>query len=159
MQRKLTPRRATWVAGIVIAVLGIVLTAGLLTRAVAAENYANRLALGRNVVKLAIVVMANQTPITASDAQSVLPALDAIQAENRITEESAAALDARLLNALSPALRQAVQVVRLPEPDPEVKARALRFAERHRLDNPAKYGPSSRAFDRLVEFFQQAAER
>jgi hypothetical protein len=83
-----------------------------------------RVLLDEDVTKLAVVVMANQTPITQADAQAVLPVLESMQAqleEQRQTAQgpddtAAAELDAQLLAALSPKLEQAVGVVRLLVP-------------------------------------------
>jgi len=83
-----------------------------------------RVLLDEDLARLAIVVMANQTPIAQADAQEVLPALEAIQAkieEQKQTayepdDAAAAELDAQLLAALSPELREAVSVVRLLMP-------------------------------------------
>ncbi|MHB0938393.1 MAG: hypothetical protein ACYDCO_25965 [Armatimonadota bacterium] len=156
--KTLRSRRMALAVGALVAVLGIALTGFFVSRAHAQEGgYANRVTLARDVFKLAIVVMANQTPISAKDAAQVVPALEAIRAEEVITEEEAAQLDAQLLSALSPELRSAVEKVRLPEPDPDVRARMQQFAERRAPGNPARYGPGSRAFGRLLEFFKQTA--
>lgn len=154
--RLLFTRRATVLGALVVAAL--VLGGGMaLARAGAEEDYAQRITLARDVVKLGIVVMANQTPITAADAKAVLPVLQAIRTPETMTEELAARLDEQLLSVLSPAMQDAVKVVRLPEPRPEARERALEFLTRRHIGNPAKYGPGSRAFDRLVEFFSQTA--
>lgn len=133
-----------------------------LARAQAGEGagtpFTHRIALGRDLVRLSIVAMANQTPIAQADARAVLPVLQAIKAQDRITEANAADLDRRLQQALSSDLKEALRVVRLPEPRPEMVNRAREFATRRNLRNPAKYGPASYAFDRLLEFFQQTAK-
>ena len=142
--------------GILIGLLGIGIGTAFST-AGAQEVFTNRATLTKDVIKLAIVVMANQTPITPADATAILPALQAIKAENVIGEDKAATLDTQLHSAFSPAIESGVKVVRLPELKPKVKSRLQKLAERRGFRNPAKYGPSSRAFDRLVEFFQQTA--
>ena len=152
--------RWTWRSTAVAGALLLALVAGtfaVTTRLQAQEPYDNRITLGREVVKLAIVVMANQTPVTATDATGILPVLEEIRAQDKISEEQAAVLHAKLYNALSSPLKEAVNVVRLPEPRPEAKARIQQFLERRRPGNPAKYGPGSHAFDRLVEFFENTA--
>jgi hypothetical protein len=121
------------------------------------QDWANRLTLGRNVVKLAVVVMANQTPISQADAQAVLPALQAIRNTDKITEMNAATLSSKLLHALPAGLGAAVETVRLPEPRPEVRQLALRRAGEMNLQNPAAHGPSALAFGRLVQFFSDVA--
>jgi len=94
--------------------------------------------LDEDLLKLGIVVMANQTPITQADAQAVLPVLEKIQAQ--LEQDRAAgtppddaalvALDAELLAALTPKLQSAVGVVRLlipPAPlGPDVQRRRPR---------------------------------
>jgi hypothetical protein len=83
-----------------------------------------RMALDENLMKLAVVVMANQTAITQADAQAVLPALEDIQAQfeqDRAAgtppdETVMAELDSKLQAALSPTLKSAVGVVRLLTP-------------------------------------------
>ena len=149
-------RRTAVLLGALLLALGIGAVV-VVTRLEAQETYTHRVALGRDVVKLAIVVMANQTPITPSDATAILPVLQAIKAPEVMNEELAAELDGKLQAALSDPLKQAVSMVRLPEPKPEARARIQQFLERRRPSNPAKYGPTSRAFERLVEFFAATA--
>jgi hypothetical protein len=128
-----------------------------MSRLHAQETYDNRLALGRDVAKLAIVVMANQTSITASDAAAILPVLRAVKGPDIITEAQAADFNAQLLAALSPSLQDAVAKVRLPEPKPEMRTRVQQFLQRRHPGNPAKFGPPSHAYDRLIEFFVNIA--
>jgi hypothetical protein len=114
-------------AAVLAAATGLVARAQTLGRAAGQADQAakpGRVLLDENVMKLAVVVMANQTPITQADAQAVLPVLESMQArleEQRQTAQgpddaAAAELDARLLAALSPKLQQAVGVVRLLVP-------------------------------------------
>ena len=145
---------------IALALVGVVVlgVAGLSAWAQAADqDWANRLTLGRNVAKLAIVVMANQTPISPADAQAVLPALKAIRDTDKITEMNAGALSGKLLSAMPAGLRAAVEQVRLPEPRPEVRQLALRRAGEMNLQNPAAHGPSALAYGRLLQFFTDTA--
>jgi hypothetical protein len=149
--------RGWWIAALAV-LLGIGATA-IVAHAQAQERHENRVALGRDLVKLGIVVMANQTPITPSDAQAVLPALQAMREKDTLSEADAAALDANLQAALPSTLRQAVQVVRLPEPSAEQQARFHAFmTRRHTSGNPLKSGPGSKAFNHLVQFFADAAK-
>ncbi|MHB9026728.1 MAG: hypothetical protein ACYC7E_21565 [Armatimonadota bacterium] len=154
--REMLTRKTLVIGGLILALAGVGVAA-FYTHAAAQESYANRVTLGRDVVKLAIVVMANQTPVTAADARAILPVLEDIRSREKIDEEAAAQLAADLQSALSAPLQSAVDVVRLPEPKPEARAFMLRMAERHHFANPAKYGPPSHAFDRLVEFFEKTA--
>jgi uncharacterized protein HemY len=147
------------IAGAALALLAIGLVAAR-TWAAANEDYTNRLSLGRDVVKLAVVAMANQTPIAAGDAQAVLPMLEQVRAQEAMTEERAAQLDGQLQKALSAPLREAVGKVRLPEPRPDAREFVLhRWSEHPRAGNPAKYGPASVAFDRLIAFFRDTAQQ
>ena len=149
--------RGWWVAGLAV-LLGIGATA-IVAHAQDTTSHANRIALGRDLVKLGIVVMANQTPITQADAQAVLPALTAMRAPNTLPEANAATLDANLLSALPAGLRQAVSVVRLPEPSDAQKERFHALLARHHLaGNPLKTGPGSKVFDHLVSFFSDTAK-
>lgn len=151
-------RRGALIAGLCVALLGGGFVFAMHAHAQEGGDFTNRMTLGRDVVKLAIVVMANQTPITRDDARAILPALQAIRENDVITEENALTLDAGLMNALSSPLRQAVDVVRMPQPKAENHAFLQRMAAHHHPGNPAKYGPSSIAFDHLLEFFQETAK-
>jgi hypothetical protein len=109
-----------------------------------------RALLAQDVMKLGIVVMANQTPITQADAKAVLPILEKLQAERGgpgperagLDDEAAADLDAQLKAALSPKLRAAVDAVRLlvPAGPPE------RGGRQARRGGPG--GPDGRGGDR-----------
>ena len=149
-------RKALLFGGVLLALLAVGIGTAF-SRAGAQEVFTNRATLTKDVIKLAIVVMANQTPITQADATAILPKLLAIKAEDVISETQAAQLDAQLHSAFSPVIESAVSVVRLPELKPKVKNRLQQLAARRGYRNPAKYGPASRAFDRLLEFFQQTA--
>lgn len=154
--RSLLNRRRLAVLGMALAVVAVGLIYPL-TRAQADETFTNRVALGRDIAKLAIVVMANQTPITAADAKGVLSVLQAIKAEDVISEKEASSFNEQLHSAFSSDLKQAISVVRMPEARPEVKSRLRQLAERRNFRNPAKSGPASHAFDRLIEFFTTTA--
>ena len=124
--------RSLWKAthrylGVVAAAAVLAAATGLVAAARAQTDQAarpGRVLLDEDVMKLAIVVMASQTPITQADAQAVVPVLESMQAqleEQRQTgqgsdDAAAAELDAQLLGALSPRLREAVAVVRLLAP-------------------------------------------
>jgi hypothetical protein len=110
-----------------LAALALAATLGLVMIAAAQTDQASkpaRMALDEDLMKLAVVVMANQTPITQADAQAVLPALEGIQAQlsqgqadGTPPDDSAlAALCSELQDALSPELQSAVGVVRLLTP-------------------------------------------
>ncbi len=133
----------------------------LLRSASAQEDYTDRRTLARDIVKLAIVVMANQTPISQADAQAVLPVLKDIRAQMPLSEESAATLDANLTQSYSPTLKAAVGVVRLPDMsqdlNPEKLSRLHQMMERFRANNPTQEGPVKKMFDRLITFFENTA--
>ncbi len=109
-----------------------------------------RMALDEDLMRLAVVVMANQTPITQADAQAVLPALDKIQAQleqdraagTPADDTAIASLDAELLAALTPRLRSAVDVVRLltppAPPAPGIQPRGMDLPP---MDDGAQPGP------------------
>jgi len=139
--------------------LGALAVGGLVAWAqpVAEQGWANRITLGRDVARLVIVVMANQTPISPADAQAVLPALQAIRDADKITEANAGSLNEKLLSAMPDGLRAAVQKVRLPQPRPEVRQIALRRAAEMHIDNPAAHGPGSIAYGKLLQFFSDTA--
>ena len=154
--RKLWKRRG--LVGVGLALVGAALAVAI-PRALAQqeEAYAGRIALVREVAKLGIVVMANQTPISAGEAASVVPALEAIRAVDTFTEPQAVEMQSRLHAALSSPLQAAVEKVRLPEVPPHARAVVIARAERMGVGNPAHSGPGSMAFGRLLEFFRQTA--
>jgi len=129
-------RRCSRVAGVAIA---LVAATGFTVAARGEAEKASapgRALLAEDVMKLGIVVMANQTPITQADAKAVLPILERLQAERGgrgreragLDDEAAADLDAQLRAALSPKLRAAVEAVRLlvPAAPPERGGRQAR---------------------------------
>jgi hypothetical protein len=128
MKTMRSPRRTTRrYATLAAAALALVMATGLVAVARAQSGPGGApamMALDQDVTKLAIVVMANQTPITQADAQAVLPALEGIQAQledqraagGPPDEEAVAALDAQLRAALPANLLAAVDVVRLLTP-------------------------------------------
>jgi hypothetical protein len=126
--------------------------------------FEQRVGLGKDVAKLAIVVMANQTPITSADAQAVLPVLKELRdAKMPISEATAQALDGKLQAAFSPTLKQAVSVVRLPEPTVEQRE-AIRGKVQERMARGGK-GDMARGhmmmkmgLNRLIDFFETAAK-
>ena len=123
------------VAVALAATLGLVMVAAAQTDQ---ESKPARMALDEDLMKLAVVVMANQTPITQADAQAVLTAPEDIQAQlprgrggGMPPDDAAfAALDSELQDALSPELQSAVGVVRLltPPAPPERDGRHRRPA-------------------------------
>jgi hypothetical protein len=123
-----------------LAAIALAATLGLVVIAAAQTDQGSkpaRIALDEDLMRLAVVVMANQTPITQADAQAVLPALEDIRA--RLEQDRAAGtppdetvmaeLDSELHAALSPTLKSAVGVVRLltpsAPPGPEVRGGGL----------------------------------
>lgn len=80
--------------------------------------------LDQDLAKLAVVVMANQTPITQADARALLPVLERVQAQREEArgeggppdDDALAALDSELRAGLSPGLQSALGVVRLLAP-------------------------------------------
>ena len=110
-----------------VAAVALAAATGLVAVARAQTDQANkpgRVLLDEDLAKLAIVVMANQTPVTQADAQAVLPILEEMQEQRgepgtegqRLDDATAADLDAQLRAALSPTLLAAVDVVRLLTP-------------------------------------------
>jgi hypothetical protein len=96
-----------------------------------------RLILWKDVAKLGVVVMANQTPITQADAKAVLPVLQELRDTKKpMDEATATAIDGKLQAALSADLKQAVSVVRLPTPSPEKRAQ-MRQMMQQRADKEA----------------------
>lgn len=157
MKQLLRSRRNRVVAVVVVA-LGLM--GALVAWAAGPEqDFAKRMILGRSITKLAIVVMANQTPIAQADAQAVLPALQAVRDTEKITEKNAVTLNETLLSSMPEGLRGAVEKVRLPQPRPEAQQLVLQRAARMRmgLDNPAAHGPTGLAYSRLLHFFEEAA--
>lgn len=131
----------------------------------------NRISLMRNIMKLSIVVMANQTTITADDAKSVLPVLKSIrQAGKGISEEQAKQFEIQLQSAYSPILNKAVNLVRLPEIDTDIKEKLNNPVVRTKIHNfiirasdnhhgfAGRKGPGIRAFDKLIAFFEETAK-
>lgn len=131
----------------------------------------NRISLMRNIMKLSIVVMANQTTITADDAKSVLPVLKSIRQTGKgISEEQAKNFETQLQSAYSPVIAKAVNVVRLPEIDSDIKEKLNNPAVRAKIHNilnrisdnhrgfAGQRGPGARAFDKLITFFEETAK-
>jgi hypothetical protein len=108
--------------------------------------------LAEDLMKLSVVVMANQTPITQADARAVLPVLEDIQAQLREHRQAGerpdgaavAGLEAELLEALSPELRSAVATVRLLQPAPPP-------GRRHQEGRPGKGRGGPRAYGEAPE--------
>lgn len=152
-------RRLARRVAIGVGIAGVALTLGLVAAfsQQGPADYTNRRELGRDVVKLGILVVANQNPITPDDARRILPVLEAIRAEDAITEANALKLDADLRAALGPALGPAMARVRLPEAPPELREKVIARAERMGIANPARQGRTARAFDRLIGFFAAVA--
>lgn len=156
-----------WLLSLAIFALVAAVALGVfLTTAGAQESFTNRRTLARDIVKLAIVVMANQTSISAVEAQSVLPVLQAIRTQDAFTEDSALTWDGKLHSALSPSLESAVDVVRLPDmrsdvqamlKDPAKMSRLQQWLARRRMQHLAKNGLVARAFDHLIAFFAETA--
>lgn len=133
------------------------------------KNLDNRLVLMRDIVKLSIVVMANQTPINADEAKTILPVLKDIRQQGmKITEEQAKSLDIQFHSALSANLEKAVTLVRLPEMDADVKAKLNDPALRTRIHQAiacavekgritGSKGHGLKAFNKLIDFFELTA--
>ena len=112
---------------LLVAAVALAAALGLVVMATAQTDRTSKpalMALDEDLMKLAVVVMANHTPITQADAKAVLPALEAIQTElgeakagGAPPDDAAiAALDSGLQTALSPTLQSAVGAVRLLAP-------------------------------------------
>ena len=113
-------RHSRWL----VVAAGVLLGAGGLAVVATAQtdqgSRAGPALLDAEVSKLAVVVMANQTPIAQADAQRVLPVLQKIQAQlgqrqpgERPDETAAEGLQAQLHAALPAHLSAAVDKVRL----------------------------------------------
>jgi hypothetical protein len=137
------------------------------------DKFDNRISLLRHIMKLSIVVMANQTTISSDDAKSILPVLKSIsQTGKGISEEQAKNYVLQLQSTYSPSIAEAVNKVRLPEIDADIKEKLnnpairariqnalTRMAEHNRrLDGREGFrGPGMRAFDKLITFFEDTA--
>jgi hypothetical protein len=140
---------------LLVAAVALAAALGLVAMATAQTDRTSkpaRMALDEDLMKLAVVVMANHTPITQADAKAVLPALEAIQAglgEAKAggappDDAAIAALDAGLQAALSPTLRNAVAAVRLLTPPvPPAPDTLARRPEKAGPRDEARLGPPS----------------